>query len=150
MKTKLFSYSQLDTFIHRLSGLTKLICFLFLTTSVMLTFDIRIILGIMVLSLILFKVAKIEFKKVRLMFIYVFIFLVTNFFLTYLFSPMYGVEIYGTCHEVFRFNSHYIVRTAVLSDNQVFKVSLSDTAGTNILFYNQSKRVCQQFKQCWD
>ena len=69
MKTKLFSYSQLDTFIHRLSGLTKLICFLFLTTSVMLTFDIRIILGIMVLSLILFKVAKIEFKKVRLMFI---------------------------------------------------------------------------------
>ena len=94
MKTKLFSYSQLDTFIHRLSGLTKLICFLFLTTSVMLTFDIRIILGIMVLSLILFKVAKIEFKKVRLMFIYVFIFLVTNFFLTYLFSPMYGVEIY--------------------------------------------------------
>ena len=30
-KTKLFSYDLLDTIIHRLSGLTKLICFLFLT-----------------------------------------------------------------------------------------------------------------------
>ena len=62
MKTKLFSYSQLDTFIHRLSGLTKLICFLLLTTTVMLTFDIRIILGIMVLSIVLFRVAKISFR----------------------------------------------------------------------------------------
>ena len=80
MKTKLFSYSQLDTFIHRLSGLTKLICFLLLTSSVMLTFDIRIIFGIMILSIILFRIAKVEFKKVKLMFIYVFIFLITNFF----------------------------------------------------------------------
>ena len=83
MKTKLFSYSQLDTFIHRLSGLTKLICFLLLTSSVMLTFDIRIIFGIMILSIILFRIAKVEFKKVKLMFIYVFIFLITNFFLPF-------------------------------------------------------------------
>ena len=109
MKTKLFSYSQLDTFIHRLSGLTKLICFLLLTSSVMLTFDIRIIFGIMILSIILFRIAKVEFKKVKLMFIYVFIFLITNFFLTFLFEPFYGVEIYGTCHELFRISNRYIV-----------------------------------------
>ncbi|MCI7221497.1 MAG: energy-coupling factor transporter transmembrane protein EcfT [Erysipelotrichaceae bacterium] len=109
MKTKLFSYSQLDTFIHRLSGLTKLICFLLLTSSVMLTFDIRIIFGIMILSIILFRIAKVEFKKVKLMFIYVFIFLITNFFLTFLFEPLYGVEIYGTCHELFRISNRYIV-----------------------------------------
>ena len=109
MKTKLFSYSQLDTFIHRLSGLTKLICFLLLTSSVMLTFDIRIIFGILILSIILFRIAKVEFKKVKLMFIYVFIFLITNFFLTFLFEPLYGVEIYGTCHELFRISNRYIV-----------------------------------------
>lgn len=109
MKTKLFSYSQLDTFIHRLSGLTKLICFLLLTSSVMLTFDIRIIFGIMILSIILFRIAKVEFKKVKIMFIYVFIFLITNFFLTFLFEPLYGVEIYGTCHELFRISNRYIV-----------------------------------------
>lgn len=109
MKTKLFSYSQLDTFIHRLSGLTKLICFLLLTTTVMLTFDIRIILGVMVLSIVLFKVAKIEFRRVRMMFVFVFVFLVTNFILTFLFSPKYGVEIYGTEHDLFTIAGPYVV-----------------------------------------
>lgn len=75
----------------------------------MLTFDIRIIFGIMILSIILFRIAKVEFKKVKLMFIYVFIFLITNFFLTFLFEPLYGVEIYGTCHELFRISNRYIV-----------------------------------------
>ena len=35
MKLKTFSYAQLDTFIHRLSGVTKLICFLLMTSAVM-------------------------------------------------------------------------------------------------------------------
>ena len=60
MKQKLFSYSQLDTFVHRLSGLTKLVCFILLTTSVMLTYDIRIIVGIMILSLIMMKISQIR------------------------------------------------------------------------------------------
>ena len=63
----------------------------------------------MILSIILFRIAKVEFKKVKLMFIYVFIFLITNFFLTFLFEPLYGVEIYGTCHELFRISNRYIV-----------------------------------------
>lgn len=109
MKTKLFSYSQLDTFIHRLSGLTKLICFLLLTTTVMLTFDIRIILGIMVLSIVLFRVAQISFRQVRVMFVFVFVFIITNFFLTFLFSPTYGVEIYGTEHVLFVITESYTV-----------------------------------------
>ena len=109
MKTKLFSYTQLDTFIHRLSGLTKLVCFLLLTSSVMLTFDIRIIIGITILSFILFKVAKIDFKQVKLMFIYVLIFLITNFILTFIFSPQFGVEIYGTKHVLFSFGGPYVV-----------------------------------------
>ena len=109
MKLKLFSYSRLDTFVHKLSGLTKLVCFLLLTSTVMLTYDIRIILCIMALSLILFKVAKIRFSQIKVMLIYVFIFLATNFVLTYLFSPTYGVEIYGTRHELFTIFGRYVV-----------------------------------------
>ena len=74
MKTKLFSYNQLDTFIHRLSGLTKLLCFILLTSAVMLTYDIRVILAITVLSFIMIRIAKIRFKQIRLMLIYVGIF----------------------------------------------------------------------------
>jgi hypothetical protein len=47
-KMKLFSYSIADTPIHRLSDLTKLICFLLLTFAVMYSYDIRVILSVMV------------------------------------------------------------------------------------------------------
>ncbi len=115
VKTKLFSYSQLDTFVHRLSGLTKLICFVLLTSSVMLTYDIRIIAGIMVLSLIMMRISQIKFSQIKLMLVYVLIFLATNFVLTFLFSPMYGVEIYGTRHDIFAIAGRY-----VLTQEQLF------------------------------
>ena len=66
MKIKMFSYSQLDTFIHQLSGLTKLVSFLLMSFAVMLTYDYRIMLLTMVISFIAFKIAKIQFKQIKL------------------------------------------------------------------------------------
>lgn len=109
MKSKLFDYTERDNFIYNLSGLTKLICFFFLTFAVMFSYDIRCILGVMALSLIFFKISEITFQQVKIMVIYVIIFLSLNFLLTYLFDPQYGVGIYGTCHEIFRFNARYTV-----------------------------------------
>ena len=109
MKLKTFSYAQLDTFIHRLSGVTKLICFLLMTSAVMFTYDIRVIIGIMVFSYIQMRIARIRFSQVRLMFVYVFIFLIANFILTFLFNPRYGTEIYGTEHDLFTFGGRYIL-----------------------------------------
>ena len=109
MKLKVFSYSRLDTFVHRLSGLSKLVCFLFLTTAIMLTYDIRVILAITVLSFIMIRIAKIRFRQIRMMLIYVGIFLAFNFVLTYLFEPEYGVKIYGTKHLLFTIAGPYTV-----------------------------------------
>lgn len=109
MKVKLFSYNQLDTFVHKLSGLTKLVCFLLLTTTVMLSYDIRVILCVLVLSYVVMYFSKIKYKQIRLMLIYVFIFLATNFVLTYLFAPEQGVLIYGTRHELFKFFGTYTI-----------------------------------------
>ena len=50
MRNNLFSYNLVDTPIHRLSGLTKLIAFLFLTFAVMFSYDIRVILAVMAFS----------------------------------------------------------------------------------------------------
>ena len=44
MKLKMFSYNEENTFVHRLSGVTKLLCFLILSFVVMYTYDIRIML----------------------------------------------------------------------------------------------------------
>ena len=114
MKIKMFSYNQLDTFVHRLSGLSKLVCFLLLTTAIMLTYDIRVILAIMILSYVMMYIAKIRFSQIRVMLIYVFIFLAFNFVLTYIFAPQYGVEIYGTRHVLFTFGGPYVVTTEQL------------------------------------
>lgn len=102
MKMKLFSYNLADTFIHRLSGLTKLICFLFLTFAVMYSYDIRVILVVMVFSILLMWAAQIQFSQVRLMVIYVLIFIVTNAVISFFFSPEFGTSIYGTRHEFAR------------------------------------------------
>jgi len=102
MKMKLFSYNMADTFIHQLSGLTKLICFLFLTFAVMYSYDIRVILVVMVFSILLMWSAKIQFSQVRLMVIYVLIFIFTNAVISFFFSPEYGTTIYGTSHEFAR------------------------------------------------
>lgn len=75
----------------------------------MLTYDIRIILAILIFSYFLMNKAQIKFKQVKTMFIYVGIFLITNFILTFLFSPTYGCEIYGTKHVLFPIFGRYEV-----------------------------------------
>ncbi len=109
MKAKLFDYVERDNIIFNLSGLTKIVCFIFLTFSVMFTYDLRSILIVMAFSFYILHLSEIKFSQVKLMLYYTLIFLVMNFFLTYLFSPTYGVDIYGTYHEIFRFNDHYVI-----------------------------------------
>lgn len=114
MKIKMFSYSQLDTFIHRLSGLTKLVSFLLLSFAVMLTYDYRIMLLTMVISLIAFKIAKIQLKQIKIILYYVAFFLFMNIVLTYILAPDYGTEIYGSRTVLFQFNSYFVVTKETL------------------------------------
>ena len=109
MKLKLFSYNSLDTPIHRLSGLTKILSFLLLTFAVMFSYDARVITAVMVFSFIIFRMAKITWSQVRLMVIYVVIFILTNAVITYFFAPEYGTEIYGTRHELIKILGRYTV-----------------------------------------
>ncbi|PIE04131.1 MAG: hypothetical protein CSA76_05850 [Spirochaetales bacterium] len=101
MKNKLFTYSYNDTFIHNLTGLTKLLGFIFLSFGVMFSYDIRYVLSVLIFSFIMFRVAKIPFSKIKIMLIYVLIFVCLNAVLTYLFAPEYGVQLYGTRHELY-------------------------------------------------
>ena len=100
LKMKLFSYNQVDTFVHNLSGLTKLLCFLLLTFAVMYSYDIRVVLFVMLFSLVVLYISKIKFSQIRTMVIYVLIFVITNAIISFFFSPEFGVEIYGTRHEI--------------------------------------------------
>jgi energy-coupling factor transport system permease protein len=99
-KMKLFSYNSVDTPIHRLSGLTKLVCFLLLTFAVMFSYDIRVILAVMIFSVAILRLSQIRYSQIRLMIIYVLIFVTTNAIISFFFSPEQGVKIYGTRHDI--------------------------------------------------
>lgn len=107
MKMKLFSYNFEDTIVHRLSGLTKLICFLLLTFAVMFSYDIRVVLTAMAFSIWVLNLSKIKYSQIRLMVLYVLAFLLTNAFITFLFAPELGVEIYGSRHEIVKLFGPY-------------------------------------------
>lgn len=109
MKQRLFSYNFIDTPIHKLSGFTKLICFLLLTFAVMFSYDIRVILIVMAFSLTLLKLSRIRFSQIRLMVIYVLIFLITNAVITFFFSPEQGVTIYNTRHNITKLYGSYML-----------------------------------------
>lgn len=109
MQEKLISYNTETSFIHSLSGLTKLIGFILLTSTVMYTYDIRIIVAMLIFSFALLRLTKIKFSQIKLMLIYVLVFLLINEAITFLFSPQEGVKLYGTSHEIFRFTERYVL-----------------------------------------
>lgn len=105
----IFNYTDEDTYIHRLSGLSKLIAFLALTFTVMLTFDPRVILVVMVLSYVVMRQAKIKFSQIKIILFYVLFFLIVNAFLTFLFDPEYGVRVYNSRTVLFEIAGRYVV-----------------------------------------
>lgn len=96
------SYIPGKSVIHALTGTTKLVFFLLFTFSSMLTYDTRVLLGLMVISFSCFAVSHIKFKDVSFVFWFMVVFLALNNFFIFLFSPDQGTEIYGTrvvlCH----------------------------------------------------
>ena len=107
--TFLLEYIEKDSIIHRLNGAAKLICFLLWTTAIMLTYDTRLLIFLTVLGFILFKVSKIRFKEIKIVFYLISIFLILNLLMIFLFSPLEGTKIYGTQHDIFKIFGNYIV-----------------------------------------
>ncbi|HNY93827.1 MAG TPA: energy-coupling factor transporter transmembrane component T [Flexilinea sp.] len=106
---KMLSYIKRDSPIHRLCGVTKLYTFLVWTIVCMLSYDTRVLLVVMALSIIIFYLAKIKLEEVRFVLLFILFFLLLNNITIYLFSPEEGVKIYGTRHVLFQFTNRYTV-----------------------------------------
>lgn len=93
---KVLGFQAGDSFIHKMSGVSKLLFFILVSLAAMTTFDTRLILGIALMSLFLFQLSGIRFRDVRFVLVFIGVFAALNLITIYLFSPEYGVEIYGT------------------------------------------------------
>ena len=96
MNDKILGYIEKDTIIHRLSGTTKLISFLLLSVISMMSYDIRFLLLLTILSIICFSIAKIPYDSISLVLKFVLVFSILNLLAIYVFEPEYGVRLYGS------------------------------------------------------
>ncbi|KRL37865.1 energy-coupling factor transporter transmembrane component T family protein [Liquorilactobacillus uvarum] len=103
----LIGYNDKDTFLHRLSGSTKLIGFIAFSIIGMITYDTRFLLGILTFSLILFKLSKISITEVSFVIKIIIAFAALNLLMVYVFAPGYGMTIYGTQHMLWRSPENY-------------------------------------------
>lgn len=98
-----------------------MVSFLLLTSAVMLSFDVRFIIGVLIFSLIVLLLSRIKFSQIKAMVIYVTIFVLINVVLTYFFSPEEGVGIYGTRHEIAHlFGRYYLTQEQLLYQTTLF------------------------------
>ncbi len=109
MPQTILGYIDLDSPIHRLTGASKLICLLLCTMTVMLSYDTRILTAMLIFSMIVFKLSKVKFKDIAFVFYFILAFLVLNNVAIFLFSPLQGVEIYGTKTVLFQITNRYVV-----------------------------------------
>lgn len=106
---KVFSYVDKGTIIHKLSGVSKVLCFLILTFASMFTYDLRVLLVLTMISLIISYLAKFPFGRYKAFLLYFAIFALVNSILNFMLAPTYGVEIFGSAHVIYRFNDFYVL-----------------------------------------
>lgn len=114
----MLSYIDRPSFIHKLSGITKLIFFLLWSTVAMISYDIRILLVMLCGSFLIFKISKIRFKEISFIFWLIIVFLALNTITIYIFSPQEGVHLYGSSHVLLKGIGRYN-----LTEEQLFYLS---------------------------
>ena len=95
------NYLPRKSVVHELTGTTKLVFFLLFTFASMMTYDTRVLLALLLVSVGIFRLSKIRFREVRFMMTFTLVFLVLNNLFIFLFNPDQGTALYGTRHVLF-------------------------------------------------
>ena len=114
MAVEMLAYIERRSPVHALSGATKLIVFLLFSTATMLTYDTRVLVALLLISLIIFSISKIKIHEIGFVLLFILAFLLLNNVAIYLFSPQEGVQIYGSSHELFHIWGRYNVTSEQL------------------------------------
>lgn len=95
--------------VHALTGTAKLIFFLLFTFAGMVTYDTRVLVGLLAVSVGIFKLSRIRLREVRFMMTFTLVFLLLNNLFIFLFNPDQGTALYGTRHVLFHLAWRYDV-----------------------------------------
>jgi energy-coupling factor transport system permease protein len=120
MNIKMLSYTPNDTWIHRLSGASKLVFFILWTIAVMITYDTRCLALMFIFSIVVFLISRVKFSEVSFVLYFILFFFVMNQIAIFLFSPLEGVAIYGTRHDWF----HLFWRYTVTAEQMFYQLNV--------------------------
>ena len=105
----ILSYVERDSVIHKLTGTTKLIFFIFWSIAAMVTYDTRVLITMFFAGCLLFYISRLKWREIRFALIFMFVLMAINMVGIFLFSPEQGVEIYQTRHELIHLFWRYTV-----------------------------------------
>ncbi len=108
-KAAILSYIKRKSPVHELTGTTKLIYFITWSVASMVTYDTRILAGMLLISVLIFKASKVRVRDISVVLGLAAVFLVLNNLFVYLFAPEYGVEIYGSRNVLLTIAGPYTV-----------------------------------------
>lgn len=90
------SYIKRQSLVHELTGTTKLIFFIAWSVASMVTYDTRVLVCLLLISIGVFQASKIRIRDISVVLGLAAVFLLMNNLFVYLFAPEYGVELYGS------------------------------------------------------
>lgn len=105
----ILSYIKRNSLVHQLTGTTKLIFFVAWSVASMITYDTRVLIGMLLISIIVFRVSKIRIRDISIVLGLAAVFLLMNNLFVYLFSPEYGVDLYESRTVLFTIVGPYTV-----------------------------------------
>lgn len=133
-KAPILSYIRRKSFVHGLTGTSKLIFFLLWSISAMVTYDTRILAGMLIGSIVIFKASRVKWEEVSFVLYLATVFLLMNNLFVYLFSPEYGVELYQSKTVLLQITDRYSITAQQLFYHFNMTMKVVCTVPVAILF----------------
>lgn len=108
-KVAILSYLDRKSPVHALTGTTKLFFFLVWSVAAMVTYDTRVLTGMLLGSAVIFRLSKVRLRDVKVVLGLAAVFLLLNNLFVYLFSPEYGVSLYESRTVLFTIAGPYTI-----------------------------------------
>ncbi|MCW8327638.1 energy-coupling factor transporter transmembrane protein EcfT [Photobacterium sp. SDRW27] len=108
------SYANTGSALHALNGITKFVLFMGWVTMVLITFDIRVICGLILVGFGLLNMTKVPFAAYKPLMIGTATVLLMNALFMFLIAPQQGVEYMGSETELMSLPGSYTITTETL------------------------------------
>ena len=96
MSAPLLGYVPRQGWLHTLTGVSKLVLVIALVVGAMISFDARYLLGLSVLSTVLWGVSRVRLRDLAVVLWLIAMFMVLNNLLIFLFAPEYGPQLFDS------------------------------------------------------